>query len=48
MYVAEMAKLLDTMSSVKLDGFRSQLEVSCMSSLTEEELWYNETVFVDD
>ena len=33
----------DTKSNVKLGGFQSQLEVSCVSSHTEE-LWYNETV----
>ena len=38
-----MTERLDTMSSVKLGGFRSQLEASCVSSHTEE-LWYNETV----
>ena len=42
-YVTEMAEQLDTMSSVKLGRFRSQLEESCVSSQTEE-LWYNETV----
>ena len=29
--------------NVKFGGFRSQLQVSCVSSHTEE-LWYNETV----
>ena len=43
MYIIEMAEQLDAKSSVKLGGFRSQLEASCMSSHTEE-LWYNETV----
>ena len=43
MYVIEMAEQLDTMSSVKLDWFRSQLKASCISSSTEE-VWYNETV----
>ena len=43
MYVTEMVERLDTKSSVKLSGFRLQLEASCVSSLTEE-LWYNETV----
>ena len=38
MYVTEMAEWLDAMSSVKLDRFQSQLEVSCMSSHIEE-LW---------
>ena len=38
-----MAEQFDTMSCVKLGGFRSQLEVSCVSSHTEE-LWYYETV----
>ena len=40
---AEIAEQLDTKSSVKLGVFRSQLEVSCNSSHTEE-LWYNQTV----
>ena len=31
-YDVEMAERLDTMSSVKLDGFRSQLEVSYVSA----------------
>ena len=35
-YVAEMAEWFGTMSNVKLDGFRSQFEASCMSSRTEE------------
>ena len=43
MYVTEMAEWLDTMSSVKLGGFWSQFEASCVSSHTEE-LWCNETV----
>ena len=38
-----MAEQLDTMSSIKLGGFQSQLEVSYVSSYTDE-LWYNETV----
>ena len=38
-----MAEWLDTDSSVKLGGFRSQFETSCVSSATEK-LWYNETV----
>ena len=42
-YVVEMAERLDTMSRVKLGGFRFQLEASCVSSHTEE-LWYNETI----
>ena len=33
----------DTKSNVKLGGFQSQLQVSWVSSHTEE-LWYNETV----
>ena len=37
MYVAKMAEWLDTMSCVKLGGFRSQLEVSCMSSQSKRE-----------
>ena len=31
-----MAEQLNTMSSIKLGGFKSQLEVSCVSSHTEE------------
>ena len=42
MYVTEMADRLDTMSCVEFGGFGFQLEVSCVSSHTEE-LWYNET-----
>ena len=42
---ADMVEGLDTMSSVKLGGFQSLLEESCMSSHTEE-LWYNETVYL--
>ena len=42
-YVVEMAERLDTMSSVNLVGFRSQINASCVSSHTEK-LWYNETV----
>ena len=38
----EMAEQLDNKSSVKFGQFRSQLEVSCMSSHTEA-LWYKET-----
>ena len=38
-----MAERYDTKSNVKLGEFQSQLEVSFMSSHTEE-LWYNETV----
>ena len=45
MCIVEMAEWLDTMSIVKLGGFQSQLEVSCISSYTEE-LWYNETVCI--
>ena len=45
--LADMVRLLaewsDTKSKVKLGGFRSQLQVSYMSSHTEE-LWCNETV----
>ena len=44
---ADMVHLLteqkDTKSNVKLCEFRSQLQVSYVSSHTEE-LWYNETV----
>ena len=36
--VCHMAERLDTMSSVKLGGFRSQAELSCVSSHTDE-LW---------
>ena len=47
--LADMVHLLaeqsDTKSSVKLGGFRSQLQASYVSSHTEE-LWYNETVFL--
>ena len=39
------AEQSDTMSNVKLGGFRSQLQVSYASSHTEE-LWYNETVYL--
>ena len=38
-----LAERSDTKSNIKLDGFRSQLQASYMSSNTEE-LWYNETV----
>ena len=38
-----MVEWLDTMSSLKLGGFRSQFESYHVSSHTEE-LWYNETV----
>ena len=38
-----MVDRLDTMSSVKLGGFRSELEASCVSSHTEE-LRFKETV----
>ena len=38
-----MAELLDTMSSVKLGRFRSQFEVSYVSTHTEES-WHNGTV----
>ena len=31
-YVTEMAERLDTKSNVKLGGFQSQLEASCVSS----------------
>ena len=45
---ADVVRLLgeqyDTKANVKLGGFWSQLQVSYMSSHTEE-LWYNETVF---
>ena len=43
-----VAERLDTMSSIKLGGFQSQLEASCGSSHTEE-LLYNETsLSIDD
>ena len=42
-----LAKRSDTKSNVKLGGFRSQLQASYVFSHTEE-LWYNETVSVDD
>ena len=32
----QMAEWLDTMSSIKLGRFQSQLEASCVSSHTEE------------
>ena len=38
-----MAERYDTKSNVKLDGFQSQLETSCVSSHIDE-LWYNEIV----
>ena len=38
-----LAERYDTKSNVKLCGFQSQLQASCMSSHTEE-LWYNETL----
>ena len=37
-----LAERYDTKSNVKLGAFRSQLQVSYVSSHTEE-LWYNET-----
>ena len=40
MYVTEMAERLDTLSTVKLGGFRSQLELTGHT----DELWYNETI----
>ena len=43
MHITKIGERLDTMSSVKLRGFRSQLEASHVSSHPEE-LWYNETV----
>ena len=42
-YVIKMAEQINAISSIKLGGFQSQLEASCMSNQTEE-LWYNETV----
>ena len=38
-----LAEWYDTKSTVKLGGFRSQLQASSASSHAEE-LWYNETV----
>ena len=38
-----LAEWSDTKSNVKLGGFQSQLQASCVSSHSEE-LWYNETV----
>ena len=38
-----LAERYDTKTNVKMDGFRSQLQASYMSSQTAE-LWYNETV----
>ena len=38
-----LAERYDTKYNVKLDGFRSQLQASYVSSHIEE-LWYNETV----
>ena len=35
-YVTEMAEWLNTMSSVNLSRFQSQLEAFCMSSHTDE------------
>ena len=43
MYVAEMAEQLDTVSTVILGGFRSQIDEFSVSSHTEE-LWFNERV----
>ena len=40
-----LAERYDTKSNIKLDGFRSQLQASNVSSHTEE-LWYNETVYL--
>ena len=39
-----MTERYDTKSTVKLGGFRSQREASCVSSCPEE-LLYNETVY---
>ena len=38
-----LAERYDTKSNVKLGGFQSQLQASCVSSHTEK-LWYNKTV----
>ena len=42
-----LAERYDSKSKVKLGGFRSQLQASNVSSHPEE-LWYNETVCLDD
>ena len=42
-----LAERYDTKSNVKIDGFRSQLQASYMSSHTEE-LWYYETICLVD
>ena len=47
LYVPEMAEWLNIMPNLKLGGFWSQLEASCVSCYTEES-WYNETVSVND
>ena len=44
-YVTEMAERLDTMSSMKLGGFRSQLEVSCVYNHTED-LWQRNSLWM--
>ena len=40
MYVTELGERIDTMSIIKLGGFRPQLEAPYVSIHTEE-LWYN-------
>ena len=42
-YIYILAERSDTKSNVKLDGFRSRLQTSYVSSHTEE-FWLNETV----
>ena len=42
-----LSKRHDTKSNVNFGGFRSQLQASYVSSHTEE-LWYNESLTVDD
>ena len=42
-----LAERSDTKSKVKLGGFQSHLQASYVSSHTEE-LWYNESLSVDD
>ena len=48
MYVTEIAEWLDSKLSVKLGGFRTKLQASCVCSPTEE-LWFNKnSLSVDD
>ena len=44
-WVTEMAEQLDSMSSVKLNGFRAQFKAPCESSQTEV-LRDNETIYL--